>query len=62
MPITPINQSKNTISPINSAKGAGAYWADSVASWADTFFGWADVTSVTNNSKNSISPTNITKN
>lgn len=60
--ITPTNQTKNVISPFNTSKGLGAEWSDTVATWSDTFFGWADVVSVYNNTKNSITPTNVIKN
>ncbi len=63
MPITPTNIPKNSITPTSSNKGGYALWGDTVFTWGDVIATWgAPSFTFTNQTKNSITPTNVTKN
>lgn len=53
MPITPTNQSKNTVSPNNGDKSGVALWGDAEITWGDSLAYWGNVSlvNVTNQSK-----------
>ena len=57
------NQTKNSITPDSNNKAGYALWGDDVVTWGDSNFGWGSpYATFSNVSKNSISPTNQTKN
>ena len=63
MPITPTNLAKNSISPSTVNKAGYALWGDTTVNWGDADFGWGSpYASFANLSKNTITPTNLTKN
>ena len=57
------NQTKNSVTPGQTKKAGYGTWGDTVATWGDALITWGAPTAVfVNVSKNSISPTNQTKN
>lgn len=63
MPITPVNLTKNTITPNGQRKGGYAFWGDDVVTWGDATYNWGSPSStIVNASKNIISPVNQVKN
>lgn len=63
MPITPVNISKNSITPLSSNKGGYALWGDDDVIWGSTILNWGSPSATfANISKNSITPTNVSKN
>ena len=57
------NVAKNSITAGRDNKGGYALWDDSVVTWDSASFAWdAPYSPITNISKNSISPSNVTKN
>jgi hypothetical protein len=55
MPISPTNQSKNSISPSNVNKAKRAAWGDILAKWGDAIFAWGfGVESYINQSKSQV--------
>lgn len=62
MPITPVNATKNTISPAGSIKAGVYVWGDTIATWGDALATWGNYAiSASNQTKNSTTPTNQTK-
>lgn len=60
MPISPTNQTKNTVTMIGSRKTGVYLWGDSVATWGDSVATWGDsVASPTNQTKTSTGSTTI---
>ena len=63
MPISPINKTKNAITPSSTNKSGYALWGDNVVTWGSASFSWgAPFASMVNRAKNIISPANKTKN
>ncbi len=63
MPITPVNQTKHSITPANSRISQMATWGDSFVTWGSAILFWGSPTyNVTNTTKHSITPVNQTKN
>jgi hypothetical protein len=40
MPISPVNQSKNTVSPVGARKYGTYLWGDAFATWGDALATW----------------------
>lgn len=62
MPITPTNLTKHTIIPSSSKKSGYVTWDDNVTTWdSSTLFWDSPLSSMTNLTKHSITPTNLVK-
>lgn len=56
MPITPTNQSKNSVNPLGARKAGIYLWGDVLATWGDALATWGDYAiSVVNQSKSALS-------
>ena len=63
MPITPSNETKNSVTPVNDAKTSGDLtWNGATMTWDEADGTW-DVPGIpgTNDAKNSVTPTNEAK-
>lgn len=55
MPITPVNQSKNSVNPIGARKAGIYLWGDVLATWGDILATWGDYAiNVANQSKSTV--------
>ena len=56
MPITPVNQSKNSVNPLGARKAGVYLWGDILATWGDALATWGDYAiNVVNQTKSAVS-------
>lgn len=62
MPITPTNVTKSSTTYTRTRKAGMPLWNDSLISWDSAAEFWDGAMALTNITKNSITPTNVTQN